>query len=403
MRFPTLRQLTVHAFSLATAFPSFAFAFSYANLSVLRLSQIGFISVLIIIAISHRRHTFSAYNLIAWYVTTFSLYTNLLVNVGNYGSESVTFEFAITHITILACTMFLIQWSTSNLDIETVIPLIAIYLAPLCVAGCLYAAMTSGMSLRAVPFDVHPNWWGEIGFSLIVCALAIQARAIRLLLLSTGIVLLILVQSRGAMLASGVAIVIYSVFVFATRWHPTIKKMLFLLLSIAFLLFVVSTFFDRFLRLLDLVAENILLLDDRYRGLGTELVGRLDGWNRALETFYSNTLFGYGIDTMHDVHNGFLRLAAEGGLIVFLPVTLLILVAVLDSLRKKQVARLCILFGYCILVLTYPRMLNLSIASIVFFISLFSWPTAARGARNTGRESRRDTTPFNRTRQPIPR
>jgi len=119
----------------------------------------------------------------------------------------------------------------------------------------------------------------------------------------------------------------------------------------------------------------VLLWDDPYRGVDSGLTGRLSGWREAFDIFMAQPILGQGIDTLADVHNGFLRLAGEGGLMLLLAMGLLIGMGLRDALKSRNHLTISIILGYLIYAMTYPRMLNMNLAAVVFYLSLFSGKT----------------------------
>jgi len=107
----------------------------------------------------------------------------------------------------------------------------------------------------------------------------------------------------------------------------------------------------------------------------------LEGWHQALSIFAENPIFGQGLDTLNEVHNGFLRLAGEGGLLLLLPILFMMGMAVYQSLKNRNYLALSVLFGYAVYALTYPRMLNMNLASAIFYLCVFYWPKNSSTAK----------------------
>jgi O-antigen ligase len=103
------------------------------------------------------------------------------------------------------------------------------------------------------------------------------------------------------------------------------------------------------------------------------LTGRLDGWQKAFDIFMAQPIFGQGFDTLTEVHNGFLRLAGEGGLMLLLVTVALIGTGLRNAMKTKNYLAASIILGYLIYAMTYPRMLNMNLAAAVFYLSVFPW------------------------------
>lgn len=93
--------------------------------------------------------------------------------------------------------------------------------------------------------------------------------------------------------------------------------------------------FSAGLSVVDFVSQHVMLLNNPYRGLDTGLTGRLTGWDDAISGFMQSPFLGRGFDSYLFVHNGFLQLLAEGGLVLVVVIAVMILAA----LREGLVAR----------------------------------------------------------------
>jgi len=242
-------------------------------------------------------------------------------------------------------------------------------LVPLIIWTVILGLQTSG---RANPYALHPNWWGEMAFGFSLCALAVKRRKIKRIFISIAFFLMYMVQSRGAMLATVISVFIYWILQFRPFGKTELKRLIFnflLVVSILFFLF----FMDWLPLIVNFVEERILFLDDPYRGLGTGLTGRLDNWKESVAIFWGNPIFGHGVDTLIETHNGFLRLAAEGGIMLFGIILTLMFSAMLSAWRRRNNLVFAILLGISAYFMTYPRALNLNLVGFIFLLSLFSW------------------------------
>lgn len=311
-------------------------------------------------------------NLLLWAAVSISLLLNLLVNIGNYPAGPVTVGFVLAHMAGIVGMLFAIQWAATNLSPETLMRHLAIFLFPLIALAIVVALQDGGWTTRAAPFDIHPNWWGELGFAFMACALALHGKKAKALLIGVAMILFFLVQSRGALLAAFVCIGVY---IFFSTKRKRLKKTspLLIITAITFAGAILAMQQDAVLQAWIFLKGDVLLLDNAYRGLDTGLTGRLEGWNQALSIFAENPIFGQGLDTLNEVHNGFLRLAGEGGLLLLLPILFMMGMAVYQSLKNRNYLAVSILFGYAVYALTYPRMLNMNLASAVFYLCVFYW------------------------------
>jgi hypothetical protein len=293
----------------------------------------------------------------------------LLFNLGNYPAGEVSAQFALLHAAGLIGMLLALQWAATNLDAEKIVGRLAVFLFPLIAFGVAVSLLSGGTILRQSPLGIHPNWWGELAFAFTACSLALRKRW-RVLFIATAVALMVLVESRGALLASVVSVGAYTAL--SVR-HIRLTRARFAAV-LALCLVVLSVFAyrqDWLVSAFEFGRDDVLLLNDKYRGVGTGLTGRLDGWREAVDVFSGNLLLGSGLDTLEDVHNGFLRVAGENGLVLLVVMLGAIALALHD--QRRNYLALSILLGYIAYAMTYPRMLNMNAASAIFYLSLFRW------------------------------
>lgn len=363
-------------FAAAIALTGYAFAFSGGSLVALVTAQLVLIALSFFLMLTTRRSTLNFRNILIWSGFSSILLVTVLVNVSNYDTLGTPgLEYAFGHVLGLIGVIFALQWATRNLRILNVLTILSFLLLPLIASAIVTSALSFGLLSRSTPFGIHPNWWGELGFAFILASLALRKRTTAVLFIVIAFLLFFLVQSRGAALASIASIGCYGflnaqISLSLRRIVPVIS------LFGAGFLFTLFVFRDTYQSLTDFLSNRVLFLNDPYRGLDTGLTGRLESWEYAVEVFANNIVFGNGMDTLGEVHNGFLQVAAEGGLALLLPLILWMLVAMVRAWKQQDYLALSILVGYIVYAMTYPRMLNMNLAAILFFMSLFPWGAA---------------------------
>jgi O-antigen ligase len=368
-----LRESTLSAtFAFLVVVSAYVFAISHGDLGYQVVSQI----VLILFAMGAillrpAMMQFSREGIARVALLGTVLLSNLLVNAENYSLIGADLGYAFMHVIGIVAFAFVAQWAVYALRPELIFSYIAIFLSPL-LLWVIYLGFADSYTFRLSPLGLHPNWWGEVAFALALGALSIKQVYIRILLLTIAVVAMYFVQSRGALLGVGVAYMTYlgmSVRILSKR--PSSKLML-----IAFGL-TVCMVLVAMLPLGEVVVEfvmmNVLFVDDPYRGVDTGLTGRLDGWRAAIEVFLGEPFFGRGIDTLMDVHNGFLRWAGEGGVMLVTAMLFLIIGAMLRALKMKNIIVISVLFGMLAYMMTYPRALNVNLVGFSFMLTLFPW------------------------------
>lgn len=359
-------------FSIALAAMAYGFALSGGSFSVLVITQ-G-----LVLLIAFWGFLFPGYsrlrkrNIVLLCSLSIVMISTIFFNTANYSETSVPLEFALTHVAGIIGILFSLQWATTNLDTQTLLRHLALLLTPLVILAILASLQSGGVIGRQSPFGIHPNWWGELGFALTACALALPHWKARVLPLAVAVLLFFLVQSRGALLAAVGSIGVYVML--TTKWKHQFNS---LRLAVVLTLIVVTgaglfAYQYRAIQVWIFLRNDVLLWDDSYRGIDSGLTGRLAGWREGFDVFMAHPVLGQGIDTLSNVHNGFLRLAGEGGLALLLVMGLLVGVGLRDALKARNHLTASIILGYLIYAMTYPRMLNMNLAAVVFYLSLFA-------------------------------
>lgn len=315
---------------------------------------------------------FNQYNLIFVLVLTLMMLLNVIVNLHRYSELTVSAQFVLLHITGLAGMLFALQWAATNLSPQLIFRWLAYILTPL-IFWAIYVSVGQSTSVRAAPFGLHPNWWGELTFAYVFCVLSLPRLRYRVVLIVISLFFLYILRSRSGL--TGVAACLGSYFFMLKApwyWHKRTIKTSYFFAGIV--LVTLTLLLHQYLEAaLYFFLHEVLLLNDPYRGLGTGFTGRLEGWGSALGTFYENPLFGAGIDTLSEVHNGFLRLAGEGGLLLCTAVLLPLALTLIHATREKNHLAVAMILGYSAYVMFQPRMLNMNVASMLFFLCLFRW------------------------------
>lgn len=358
--------------SLLIASMAYVFAISGGSFRLLVTSQAGFlIGITCIVLLSVKRSRVDLYNIAAWFVLAIILVGNVFINLKSYSHAETSANFAILHIGGVIVAAFGIQWADRNLKPILILEYLAWMLAPLAIIVFMlgWGAITG--SIRFKPFGIQPNWWGEIALALIFSAFAVRQLSVKTLFILFGLVLLLFVQSRGALLAALVAILIQLLL----RLKAAPKTAPHILIIISLLFFTTTTIFGLMGWVepaIYFIKQKIVLIDHPYRGLGTGLVGRLEGWFSAITIFSENPILGGGFDTLSNVHNGFLRMAGEGGVLLLGMIVLMMFCAMVKAWQYNNFLTLSVLPGIGVYFLTYPRMLNLNVLGIIFIFCLFS-------------------------------
>lgn len=390
---------------LALASSAYAFALSGGEIAYQARALLGFYLLLLVGVLTKPafwRIRWS--NVLTFVALALVLGGNIVLNYQNYASGELPPSLA--RALALAALLFSIQWIVGQLEARRILKILSIGILPL-LLGAFASQIPFPWGVRLAPLDIHPNWWGELLFAFSASALAFRTFVVRWGLLVLAALLLYLVQARGAMLACGVTVMVVILYEYGGVFRRgTVARLIlggFLAGMAALAAVVVLTWNTGVFGAVDFVRDKVLLVHDEYRGLGTGVTGRLEAWAEAWSSFLDRPLLGHGIDTMPAVHNGFLILASEGGILLLTAIGWLLLNGIADKRRTGNYVALAIIVGYLALVMTYPRFLNLNLAATVFYIALFPWkpddPQAtARSVRRfrpvyRGNENTKDVVP----------
>ena len=159
-------------------------------------------------------------------------------------------------------------------------------------------------------------------------------RLVRWAALAGALLLAVLVTSRGSLTAMGAFVFVYYALhrgVFKTVLHAAAAGFVVVMLLLAIT------------PLRDFLINDVMLLNDPHRGIGSGFTGRFEFWKHAIDSFWDNPVIGVGFrSTTHGgggdygaVHSGYLKLLIETGLVG----TILVLSAVvIEGVRRLRLA-----------------------------------------------------------------
>jgi len=360
----------------------YVFAFSIGNFRWLVVTQGIFVFwVFLANLLTYRQVKFSSNDLYVMFAFSIVLLSNLIVNFQNIQIVSSSINFAAMHVLGVLAFIFAANWATRKLRPENILTMISLLMVPIMIFAIAHGETLPGDD-RGRPLGLSPSWWGEVAFGFILCSLVLKKQSVRFLFISAGIILIILVESRGSLLAAIVSIFFYYVLHDKILRFKNIDKLVFIgvIIIVCFLLLLV---FGGGGALVDLIISKILVLDSPGRGIGSHFSKRVEGWEEAITTFLNHPLFGQGFDTLLDVHSGYLRWAGEGGVLLLGLMLIVIGNALIKSRRYKNDWAFSSLVGILVYFLTFPRSLNLNIVGFLFLLSLFPWPSNSDQTKNT--------------------
>ena len=198
----------------------------------------------------------------------------------------------------------------------------------------------------------HPNQIAEIIIFIGMLLVFLKNNILRIIFFLIVFFILYVLEARGSL----TTLLIFLIFFY---FKSIIKYKYLIMLCIAL--------FSNF------IVNEIFLIEDPYRGLGTGFTGRTQEWIEGLEFFLNNPFFGKGFYTT-TIHNGYIKLLAENGIFMTLMIlyilfkyTKIILNNSNDILIRYS---FCYIIAYLFFLIFSPRYINLNILSLFFVFSL---------------------------------
>lgn len=203
----------------------------------------------------------------------------------------------------------------------------------LCVAVVFLVVIADGnFSYGRLMGRSGPNYWGMNAMAGVMTSLAWRRVPVRLALMSVGLVMIVLCQSRGAMLSTTAGLTVVAGIIL---WNASPRRRWTLLfLGVAGLVLV--AFFAH-----GVISDRLLLLGDKGRGLDSGGTGRFAAWVEAFRLFAAEPWLGVGyrkheemISAASSAHNAYLATLADTGLLGFLAYMTLMLGGWLLAVRR---------------------------------------------------------------------
>ena len=224
--------------------------------------------------------------------------------------------FFLTTIVVLSISFF---QSFTNNDFNNLCYLIFLALLPMLLLiffECIDLSLSCNFC-RVYPFNNLPFFVSEIFFIFIIFSLILKSQPWKFLIILGSFIGLIMVEGRAAILASVIAILAMKFF--SLKKHTQKKIFIFFILIVFILIYLIhGGYFHYFL-------EDTFLY--RQQGNLETFSARLHMYKYAVESIIQNPFIGIGFEvtpnydhfTNHNtntIHNIFLRLATENGLIL---------------------------------------------------------------------------------------
>jgi len=235
---------------------------------------------------------------------------------------------------------------------------------------------------RPFPFDIHPVVASEILFISMIGLMTLKNKYLQLILSAPIFICLLLLESRGYIIASFFIFLVC--FILPCFIRLTTKQKIATLLITSLCLFLSVEF----------IFNEILKLDSPSRGFGSGFSGRAFIWEYGFQSILNHpwlgvgywvNIFGYSIpldfpayaprnidDPSLVIHNAFMRIAAENGLILACLSYFTIIMSIVKAMQKKLYFELAIVMAMIFALFFSTRHLTNNLMNIIFYASMIS-------------------------------
>ena len=211
---------------------------------------------------------------------------------------------------------------------------------------------------RFTPNDLQPNYVGEIILIFFLTSFFYKKNIFKLLTIFLSLYLMYLIQSRGNQISAYLFLILY--------YNNILKRNIFIIIGIFLIIFLMKNF----------IFNQILLIDNEFRGLNSNFTGRVENWFEGLEYFYDNIFFGTGYGTNTYVHNAFIRMFSELGIVLSSIISLILLRILFTGYKllfRENVLNRYFISTFIIMMFNLffsTRYINLNIMSVYMLIAV---------------------------------
>ena len=231
---------------------------------------------------------------------------------------------------------------------------------------------------RPYPFGIHPNVNAEIIFTFLLVSLRIPGNFIKIIAAVIVVATCYLLESRGGLISCYIALIVTYILPWILR---KINWKIFIIVT-GISILVSFLFFEEIVNFV----ESFLMLDTRTKGIA----GRGQVWELAMNLIIEHPFQGIGfwVNPMgysvpehfpccwsinHDtyvIHNAFLRIATENGVLLMIMVLIIIFLACFRLIKLKKFKDLALLVSILFFLFFGTRHLTLNLMNILLYYTL---------------------------------
>jgi O-antigen ligase len=315
------------------------------------------------------------------------------------GSDGLTIPAAWTPLVYTLNTVFILGIATfvgACPDRRLLRSIAGVY----CLIGTpfiIYIDLTGEMVWGRLVADLQPNVWGLMGLTVCLGAFARKPGPLAVAAFGAGMFTILQASSRENMVALAAVLLVAVLLYFREMNRPRLWGVL---VGTCVALIAVGLLLDPYIfNVVGYIKQNVLLVNDPYRGVGTGFTGRTGIWNETIELWLKHPIVGIGF-RQHEqflagapAHNAYLAMLADTGVFGFLVYVFLLVTSLVASwgIEDQRTRRfvMTVIVSYVIIGFFERRAINSGNPYGVFFLMCCAVALVDQSLRKAARLYRR--------------
>lgn len=403
---PASTMLLAAAMAMAMVAPSIAFILQLGEYGIVASLGVFVLPLALIVQRARYDAQFAQTAVAVLVLVLLPLIISVTLHIDSYSMRELAF--AVVRICATALYMLTIAMLLGRPDAPDVLRLAFQLLAIIFAVMFAVTAVVAGKWTwgRFSAGAGRENWWGEIFVAIAFAACFWRTRALRYGTWLFILVCLVLVSSRKSILS---ALIIMA---FGTLDREGLKRLIIITISAGMVLLPVLLLADIlservqiFAPIYNYIYSDVLLLDNKSRGLGTGMSGRASNWAYGWSLIQENPIIGVGFSITNFLsveatgilmHNGHLMLISDIGV----PGYVIIFSVVVYAIARMFSMRNFVIGGYLVcfwfIQATFsPRIVNVSVLSMLFWMLVtYACLLSSKPAKKAGKTEGEGTPPW---------
>ena len=303
-----------------------------------------------------------------WFLWTFLTIFLISYLLNEYTWEDLINLFNVMFVFLIG---ILIASSLDHTLIARILGIYALLISPY----LLWINLTGEYVWGRLHAGSQPNLWGLIALNVAVGAFALRSRLLQAACLVVVLMTMYNAQSRGSMVALVPVMLTFAYHWYVYERNASISSKLLVTYLLVVGVFCILAFYS------DVIANNVLRLNDPRRGLQSGATGRDEAWVEALGLWFNSPMFGVGFRKHEDLmiftalsaHNAYLAMLADTGFVGFLAYMIFLVTSLFAAMRstsdpKLRLFLVCIIVSYAFTGMFERRAINTGNGFSITFI-----------------------------------